>query len=139
MTDCPQTDEGSTIKEMLARLACLDAITAAAKQAHDAAKAEAAAYEYVVHNAMGEAGYDVKDAARFNGTLYGREVDWYAKVQDAREFVEWAEENAPHLIQPKPQKALLNQLVQQAHEDGAELPPGLAEDPKIWISKRGGS
>lgn len=139
MPACGSPDEATTIKAMVQRLECLDAVTAAAKQAYDEAKREADAYEYLVHNAMGDAGYDVGDAVRFNGTLYGRQVDWYAKVQDPIAFKEWAVANAEHLIQPKPMKALLNQLVQQAHEDGTELPPGIAEDPKVWISRRGGT
>lgn len=125
------------IKEQLRVLARMDAIASAFDALTKAAKAEAAAYEYQIHNEMGEAGYDIGDDVPVDGTKWGRQVDWYAKVQDPIAFKEWAAEHAEHLIQPKPMKALLNQLVQQAQEDGTELPPGIAADPKVWISRRG--
>jgi hypothetical protein len=125
-----------TLKEMLSRQACLDRIATEKKRAADEAAAEARAHEYRVHLRMQDEGFAEGDDIKHEGTRWGYQVDWYAKVQDPLAFATWAEEHAPHLVQPKPQKKLLNELVQRVHEDGGELPPGIAEDPKLWVSKR---
>jgi hypothetical protein len=125
-----------TLKEMISHLAYLDQKAAILDRRTKQAKAKAAAYEYQVHQRMIEDGFEVGDDIRHEGSRWGRQVDWYAAVQDPLEFNEWAEANAPHLIQPQPRKAKLNELVQQHIEDGTPLPPGLGATPKIWVSRR---
>jgi hypothetical protein len=103
----------------------------------DDAKEKAARAWLAVHQQMEDDGYKPGDDIRVDGTRYGYQIDWYAQIQDAREFTEYAEREAPHLIQPQPRKALLNQLVEQAHEDGQVFDiPGVGEWPKRWVSKR---
>ncbi len=125
-----------TLKDMIDRQIELDEAYAEAQHLADAAKDARDRHEYELHERMADEGFTEGDDIKHRGSRWGYQVDWYAKVQDPLAFIEWAEANEPHLIQPKPQKSLLNKLVVQAQEDGAELPPGLAANPKMWVSRR---
>lgn len=125
-----------TLPEMIRHLQYLDRKAAILDRRTKEAKAEAAAYEFEVHEKMRELGMGEGDSITLDGTRWGRQVDWYAVIQDPLEFEQYAEEHAPHLIRPKPAKATLNQLVQQHKEDGTPLPPGIGASPKIWVSRR---
>ena len=125
-----------TLREMIEHLAWLDGKAAVLDRRTKQAKAAAAEYEFQVHQRMAQEGMEVGDAIVLGGTRGGRQVDWYAAIQDEFEFNTWAEQNAPHLIQPKARKAKLNELVVQSKEDGSPLPPGIGAVPKIWVSRR---
>lgn len=60
----------------------------------------------------------------------------YGQVQDRSEFVKWAEENEPELLEPKERKELINELVRQKLDDGEPLPPGLNFRTQEYISQR---
>lgn len=121
---------------MIDHLAYLDKKASILYRRHKQAAAAAAEYEYQVHVRMEQEGMEPGDAVTYSGTRWGRQVDWYAVIQDPFEFNTWAEQNAPHLIQPQPRKAKLNELVQQAMEDHRPLPPGIGASPKRWVSRR---
>ena len=125
-----------TLKQMIAHLEYLDAKASILYRRHKAAAAAAAEYEYQVHQRMQAEGMEPGDAVTYKGTRWGMQYDWYGVVQDPFEFNAWAEEHAPHLIKPKPDKSLLNQLARQHKEDGTPLPPGVGAAPKPWVSRR---
>ncbi len=60
----------------------------------------------------------------------------YGQVQDRTEFVAWAEENEPELLEPKERKELINELVRQKLDDGQPLPPGLTFRVQSYVSQR---
>lgn len=126
----------TTLKDDITELDRLDRIAAILDRRTKAAKARAAAWEQHVHERMEDEGFDVGDDIKHNGTRWGRQVDWYAKVQDPFEFNSWAEREAPHLVKPKPSMQQLNELVRAAQEDGTPLPPGVGAVPKVWVSRR---
>jgi len=126
-----------TLREKILEAKRLDEVAAVLDRRLDQAKERAARAWLDVHEQFEAEGYEVGEGVTVAGTRYGYEVDWYAQVQDAREFVDWAEDNAPHYIQPQIRKALLNQAVQAAQEDGRPLDmPGVGQWPKRWVSKR---
>lgn len=125
-----------TLPEMIRHLQYLDRKAAILDRRTKQVKAEAAEFEYHVHEKMREIGMEVGDSITLDGTRWGRQVDWYAVIQDPLEFELYAQEHAQHLIRPKPAKATLNQLVQKHKEDGTPLPPGIGASPKIWVSRR---
>lgn len=60
----------------------------------------------------------------------------YGQITDRRAFVEWAEENAPELLEPKERKELLNEKARQLLDDGDPFPPGMNFCTKEYISQR---
>jgi len=60
----------------------------------------------------------------------------YGKVDDRREFVEWAKENMPELLEEKERKDVLNETVRQMLDDGEILPPGIGFTVREYISQR---
>jgi hypothetical protein len=125
-----------TLKQDLSVLARLDRLVARANQALDHVKGMRDEWEWHVLQRMEDEGFDQGDDVKHRGTRYGRQVTYYAKVQDPFEFNTWAEQHAPHLIKPRPAKQQLNELVNAAKEDGTPLPPGVAANPKFWVSRR---
>lgn len=125
-----------TLKQMIDHQIYLDRKKEILYRRHAEAAAEAAAHEYELHQRMEAEGFEVGDDVKHQGTRWGRQFDWYATIQDPFEFATWAEENAPHLVKPKPDKKQLNELVRQAQEDGTPLPPGIGASPRPWVSRR---
>jgi tRNA U55 pseudouridine synthase TruB len=124
----------TTLAEDLAELKRLkDRATQLNREAKDAAK-ERDLWELHCLERM-EA--EEQDSTRSRGYLYSCVRDkHYAKVQDREEFVEWAQDNAPHLIRLVENKEQLNSLVKQLLDDGAEFPPGLGWYDDNYISVR---
>lgn len=60
----------------------------------------------------------------------------YGQVQDRSEFVKWAEDNDPELLETKERKALINQLAREKIDNGEPLPPGLGHYEQRYISIR---
>jgi len=60
----------------------------------------------------------------------------YGSVADKSVFTEWAEENAPHLIQPAPRDSLITEYVRQCLDNGEPLPPGLNWYTKTTVQQR---
>lgn len=60
----------------------------------------------------------------------------YAQVQDRTEFVRWAQDNDPELIEPRERKELINALVRRHIDDGEPLPPGIGFYIKEYVSQR---
>lgn len=61
----------------------------------------------------------------------------YGAVQDRSEFIKWAEETQPELLETRERKAILNEMVRQHLDDGEPLPPGLGFYVRAYISQRG--
>lgn len=76
------------------------------------------------------------DSLTVSGTKYTRAQTDKAVVQDKQTFVDWARENAAHLVEGEPRKKLLNELIQQRLADGQELPPGIGFYPHQYVSRR---
>ncbi len=60
----------------------------------------------------------------------------YGQVQDRAAFIEWAEAEQPELIEPRERKALINELVNEALDNGTPMPPGLGFYTRQYISQR---
>lgn len=82
--------------------------------------------------AMEEQGFD---ALKVGGVNYSPGSTLYHKMEDRAEFLEWAKENDPELIEPRERKSLLNQLVRQCRDDGVPLPPGLGTYEREYIKQ----
>lgn len=70
------------------------------------------------------------------GTNFVPSETTYAQMQDRAEFVEWAEEHNPELLEPRERKALLNQFVREQEDNGQPLPPGLGSYVRRVVSLR---
>lgn len=60
----------------------------------------------------------------------------YGQVQDLSAFVEWAEENAPELLERKARAAQLNEIVRERVEEGQALPDGIGFYVKTYVGQR---
>lgn len=58
----------------------------------------------------------------------------FATVQDRSEFVEWAQEYAPELIQVEAREAEINRIIRERIDNNEPLPPGLGFYPRQTIS-----
>lgn len=76
------------------------------------------------------------EGTKVNGINFVPTKTIYGQVQDRSEFVSWAEENEPELLEPKERKELINELVRQKLDDGEPLPPGLNFRVQEYISQR---
>lgn len=126
MTDVPLNEQAARLREL--------------KLARDEAKAEYQSLDAQFKDAqkalierMNEVGVEgiKKDGINFvpTKTIYGQ-------VQDRREFVEWAEQEQPELLEPKERSELINELARQLLDDGEPFPPGLGFRVKEYISQR---
>lgn len=103
-------------------------------QAKDA-KAEHVAAELALFARMDE---ESTESIKYDGTLFVPASTVYGQVQDRGEFVAWAEENQPELLEVKERKSLVNELIRSHLDDGAELPPGLGFYVREYVSQRVG-
>lgn len=60
----------------------------------------------------------------------------YGQVQDRSEFVAWAENEMPELLETKERKALVNELIRERLDSGEMLPPGLGYYVRQYVSQR---
>lgn len=60
----------------------------------------------------------------------------YGQVQDRAEFIKWAGENAPELLETKERKKLVNELVRERLDSGELLPDGLGFYTMRYVSVR---
>lgn len=60
----------------------------------------------------------------------------YGQVQDRAAFIEWAQTEQPELVETKERKALVNELIREALDNGDPMPPGLGFYTKQYISQR---
>lgn len=78
---------------------------------------------------------DVKSVKSGRNTFTAQETIYHT-ITDEEAFVEWAEENDEALFEKRPRKALLNQVVRTALDDGDSLPPGLGVRVVEYVSVR---
>lgn len=78
------------------------------------------------------------ESIKVQGTLFVPAETVYGQVQDSSEFVAWAEENSPELVEVKARKALVNELIRERLDTGEALPPGLGFYVKQYVSQRVG-
>lgn len=76
------------------------------------------------------------EGTKVEGTNFVPTRTIYGQVQDRTEFVQWAQDNEPELLEPKERKELINELVRQKLDDGEPLPPGLNFRVQEYISQR---
>ena len=91
-------------------------------------KLDAQVFEHMEYNRI--------EGMKVDGTNFVPTTTIYAQVQDSDSFVAWAEEHDPTLLEPKPRKDPLNELVREKLDNGESLPPGLGFNPKQVISQR---
>lgn len=60
----------------------------------------------------------------------------FGQIQDREAFIAWAQENEEELLEPRERKALINEIVREAVEQGKELPPGLGFYVREYVSQR---
>lgn len=104
----------------------------------DKAKASEAEYRKCEAELMQLMEAEDTDAVKVSGVLFSPTETVYAKMDDRTEFVEWARENAPELIEDRERKELTNQLVRERLDNGEVLPPGLGFYVRQYISQRKG-
>lgn len=73
------------------------------------------------------------------GTLFSPVKKQFASIQDRDEFIKWALDNDPDLVQYKERSAELNALVRARLDDGEPLPPGVGFYDREYISQRASS
>lgn len=99
------------------------------------AKAECKAAEIALINRMED---ESVDALKYDGTLFVPSETTYGNVSDRSEFIEWALENAPELVEYKERPKLVNETVREYLDNNQELPPGLDFYVKQYVSQRVG-
>lgn len=60
----------------------------------------------------------------------------YGQIDNREQFVEWAKENDPTLIEERERKGLINELVRERIDNEEPLPPGVTFRPKRYIGQR---
>lgn len=75
-------------------------------------------------------------AVKVDGVNFVPQTTIYGQVQDREAFIEWAETTDESLLEPRERKALVNELVREAIEQGDPLPPGLGFYTKDYVSQR---
>lgn len=73
---------------------------------------------------------------KIDGTNFVPTETIYAQVQDSDEFTQWALERDDTLVEYKPRKEQLNELVRERLDNGEAMPPGLGFYVKQTISQR---
>lgn len=110
------------------------------KEQRDEAKAEAKSLEVRYNEAqqalMQRMEDEGVDGLKQGGNNFVPATTIYGQVQDRREFVEWAKENAPELIEYKERSENINELARQLLDDGEPFPPGLGFRDRKYISVR---
>lgn len=76
------------------------------------------------------------DSLKADGTSFSPVKLEYGTIQDRQEFVVWALENDPELVEYKERGEQLNALVRRLLDDGQELPPGCSFYEREYISMR---
>lgn len=76
------------------------------------------------------------ESMKIDGTNFVPTSTVYAQMQDRGEFVAWAKENAPELLEDRERKDLLNAEVRRCLDDGEKLPDGLGFYVREYISQR---
>lgn len=76
------------------------------------------------------------EGIKYRGTNFVPASTPYAQVQDESVFLEWARSNAPELLEEKPIKGRLNEIVREHLDDGTPLPPGLIFYVRQYVSQR---
>jgi hypothetical protein len=127
--------QGTTLAEDAAALRELKRTAAALDTEAKEAKAAAQQAEIEFFERMDTEGVQ---SIKYDGTNFVRAETVFGQVQDRSEFVAWAEENRPELLETKERKALVNELVREHLDDGAPLPPGLGFYVNQYVSQRAG-
>jgi hypothetical protein len=73
---------------------------------------------------------------KVDGVNFVPQTTIYGQVQDREAFLAWAETADEALVETRERKALINELVREAIENGDPLPPGLGFYQKDYVSQR---
>lgn len=104
-----------------------------AKEKYEALKDEREAAERGLLDRME---MEETESIKCDGTLFVPTTTVYGQVNDRAEFIAWAKDNEPELIEAKERKALVSELVRERLDNGEELPPGVGFYAKQYISLR---
>lgn len=127
------TQRQPTLSQACQALRKLKEQEAKAKDKYDELKAKRERAEIeLIQRMEGEEAESHKTA----GVLFVPTRRPYGTVQDRQEFVKWAQENAPELVEAKERKGLVNEIVRQRLDDGEDLPPGVGYYVKEYVSQR---
>lgn len=113
------------------------------REVYDALKKQADAAK-IAYDKAHLALWERMDATEVHGMkIDGKNFVWnppkpYGSISDKRLFIEWAEENAPELVEPEPRMSLVNELVRQRIDNGEEMPPGVNFYTKKTVAQRQG-
>jgi len=108
----------------------------------DAQKATKLGKDLATKHAIAEARFierleaEEAEGVKTGGINFVPAVTVYGQIQDRAAFVEWAQENAPELVEIKERKGEVSEFVRARLDDGEGLPPGLGYYEKAYISQR---
>lgn len=122
-----------TLAEEARDLRVLKAEAADAKKTHDDAKKAVAEAE---QHLMERMELEKVSSIGTGGTMFIRAETIYGHVNDRSEFIKWAQDNDPGLLQVKERDALISGLVRRCLDDGDDFPPGVGMHVKPYISQR---
>jgi hypothetical protein len=105
----------------------------ATKKKYDEAKA---AREIAERHLLQRMEAEGAEGHKAGGVNYVPTKTEYAQVQDAEAFTAWVRVHQPELLEEKPRKGLVNELVRQLLDDNEPFPPGLGFYVKEYVSKR---
>lgn len=125
-----------TLKQELISLRKLKREYSEAKRVSDTAKER---FEAAQARLLERMEAEEVDSLRADGTTFSPVEKVYASVQDRTDFVAWARDNEPELIEDRERKELLNALVRERLDNGEPLPPGVGHYPRTYISMRNAS
>ncbi len=124
----------STLVEDAIALAELRQAASRMKADHERVKSEADQAEIEFFERMEHEGVG---SIRVDGVAnFVRAETVYGQVQDRAEFIAWAEQEAPELLETKERKKLINEIVRERIDSGEELPPGIGFYTDQYVSLR---
>lgn len=124
----------ATLTQDLKKLQTLKAKAAASKKKWEKEKEAADKWEAHCYDRMEQQDTESQKVAGVNFVRYQQT---FGSIQDRSEFVKWAEENEPELIESRERKELINQKVRELLDNGQEFPPGLGFRVNDKVGVRG--
>lgn len=108
------------------------------KRRAKAAALKRAMFESFLYEEMVEEGWTPNDSGvRLGHVTFSPQRTDYATIQDASKFSKWAADHDEVMLELKPRKKQLNELVRRLLDNGEPMPPGLGYHTKTYISQRG--
>lgn len=119
-------EDAAAMKQLFVEAAKLD------KQAKEK-RAEAKEAEFNLMARMEDEGFDL---ISHGGTKFVPTRTPYANVSDRSEFIKWALENNPSMVDYKERTGVMTELLREHLDDGKPPPPGVDFHVRTYISKQ---